>query len=195
MGKASEERPWTVEEFLNWVQHQDQKWELVRGFPQLKFMAGGKRRHHDVAGNAYFAIRNRLTAPCRPYTADMAVRTTESQTRFPDVVVDCGKRDPEDLSAAEPTLIVEVLSSRTRAFDLTDKLAEYKAVPSIRYILLVEAGDCAVAVHERSPDGWTKTYYNDPSDVIDMPALGVHLPLGELYEDVQLPPRLKVIRK
>ena len=196
MGRASEEGAWTADEFLEWVQHQDEKWELVRGFPQLKFMAGGKRRHHEAAGNAYFALRQRLRPPCRAYTSDMAVRTTEDQVRFPDTVVDSGNHDPEAREASEPVLIVEVLSSSTRMFDLTEKLDEYRGIPSVIYVLFIDAGVCGIALHQREEDGaWRESFFENLDSVVELPRLSVELSLQELYENVPLPPQLTIVRK
>ena len=58
---------------------------------------------------------------------------------YPDVMVSC---DPGDHAAsqfiANPTLIVEVLSESTAAFDRGEKFAAYRTLPSLQEYVLVD---------------------------------------------------------
>jgi len=52
--------------------------------------------------------------------------------------VDCGRLEETARAATEPTLVAEVLSPSTAAFDEAEKLEEYRSVPSLRHILRVD---------------------------------------------------------
>jgi Uma2 family endonuclease len=83
--------------------------------------------------------------PCQPFTDESAVRIPNGNTRRPDVGVDCGHFDPDALAVEAPRLVLEVLSPTTSIFGMFDKLDEYKTVPGLARIVLIDpdatAGD------------------------------------------------------
>lgn len=171
----------TPEAFLAWDPGDDERYELVDGAPRA--MGGARKKHARIVLNAAFAFRTRLPpGPCEPFTDDVAVRTPRGNLRRPDVTVDCGDPDPEKQVADQPVLIVEVLSDSTRRFDEYLKLNEYKAIPSLRYILLVEPDLHAVAFHTRDEEGhWSDRPLIGLDTEIPLPALGCTLTLADLY--------------
>lgn len=185
-------QPWTTDAFFAWQDRQPDRYELVGGFP-LRMMAGTKNGHDDISTNIIGELRNRLRGTgCRPFTGDGAVETYPGQIRRPDAGVDCGPRDPDGYVAADPRLVAEVLSPSTRDFDSIEKLAEYKAVESLDYILYVEPNRAEVAVWSRGDDRrWERALVEDLGASIDLPSLGIALPLAEIYDGVAftLPPR------
>ena len=58
----------------------------------------------------------------------------------------------EAYMAAEPRMVVEVLSPSTRDFDTIEKLAEYKAVGTLGHIVYVEPNAADVIVWSRGAD-------------------------------------------
>ena len=125
------------EEFLDWCQYQDDRYELVSGVPVA--MAGAQRRHDQIVVNAMLAIGPRLRGgPCRPFTADTGVRIPSGNIRRPDLGVDCGQFLDTALTADRPILVMEVLSPSTRTFDLVIKLDEYKSIETLRHVLLID---------------------------------------------------------
>ncbi len=187
------EKPWTVEAFFAWQERQAERYELVRGFP-LRLMAGAKNAHDDIVVNMLVSIGNQLRGSgCRPFTGDGGVETFPGQIRRPDVGVDCGRRDPNAFAAAEPRMVMEVLSPSTRDFDTIEKLAEYKAVETMDYVLVVEPNAPEVVLWSRLPDrSWEKTRTEGLDKTVTMPGIGVELPLAEIYDGVAFPaqPRL-----
>lgn len=149
-------------------------------------MAGAKNSHDDIAVNIIVALGTRLRGRgCRPFTGDGAIETYPGQIRRPDAGVDCGPRDPDAFTAAEPRMVAEILSPTTRDFDTIEKVPEYKAVESLDYILVVEPNAPDVFVWSRQPDrNWERTRIDDLSGSVEMPSLGIALPLAEIYENV-----------
>ena len=176
----------TVEEFFEWQQRQDKNYELVDGVPVLhvKAMTGASRRHDWVTVNALATLFNALRGkPCRPMTSDQSVETDRG-TRRPDVTIDCGKAEGRSMSAADPRLVIEVLSPSTIRFDRFQKIEEYKRHPSIRVILLIDSEAPQVTVWRRIEGEWTYSELRGLEAVIPLPEIDAALPLADLYADL-----------
>ena len=79
---------------------------------------------------------------------------------YPDVSVVCARAelDPEShVTVVNPTVVVEVLSPSTAAYDRGEKLANYQRIPSLREVVLVAHDERLVEVWHRDPAGaWTR---------------------------------------
>ncbi|MFZ4536212.1 Uma2 family endonuclease [Propionivibrio sp.] len=174
------------DEFLGWVQNQEQRFELVDGQPMM--MGGANRTHNEIAGNTYVSLKSQLKGkPCKPYESDFAVKIPAGNIRYPDVSVDCGRADGKgkDLVSNTPVLVVEVLSNSTRTFDFLKKAKEYKTIASVEYILLIDQ-DAPYVIFQCCDDNrkWDEFHIIGIDSKIEMPAIGVTLQLCDLYEDV-----------
>lgn len=145
----------TAEAFLDWCLGQEGRWELVDGVPVA--MAGAKQVHDRVVVNALLALGGQLRGgPCRPTTGDVAIGIPNGNIRRPDLGVDCGRFEPESLTATDPRLVIEVLSPSTRTFDAIGKLWDYRRVPGLRHIILVDPDEPRVWHWLLPEDGpWT----------------------------------------
>ena len=183
----------TPEAFLTWVQAQDQRYELVDGVPVA--MAGAKRRHDQIVVNALGELRNQLRgSSCRPFSSDTAIRIPAGNIRFPDAGVDCGKFDDDATSAATPTVVIEVLSASTRDFDLFGKLEEYKTVPGLRHIVLVNPDEPQIIHWTRSDKcEWIYKTLEGLESALELPVLKATLPLSDLYEGLEFYPRPRLV--
>lgn len=181
-------RHWSVEQFLAWQLGRPGRFELVGGFP-VELMAGASARHDNIVLNILAELRQRLRGnPCKPFTADFCIETLPGQVRRPDAGVDCSQTDPDALIAKEPVLAVEVFSPTTRDFDTAGKLVEYKNVASLRTILYVEPNRPEVFVFERNEDReWHEGRVAGMETAAPIPALGIELPLAEIFDGVEFP--------
>ena len=181
--------PMTAEEFVEWHYHQTERYELVNGYP-VRMMTGARQGHNVAAANIIMSLGPQTRKRgCRTTGSDTAVRTRDGLgTRYPDVVVDCGPRDPDAFIGSEPTLVVEVHSKSTSMIDTTDKLEEYQAHPTIRTIVLVEPGRVDVKVYEREESGWSVARYHDLDATIALDSVGAHLPMRDIYMDLDPKP-------
>lgn len=88
-----------------------------------------------VSGNLLAAFKQRLRGgPYQVYVSDLKLRIQAVDAFFyPDVMVSC---DPRDHAASQyiehPTLLAEVLSESTAAFDRGDKSVAYRTLVSLR---------------------------------------------------------------
>lgn len=105
-------------------------------------MAGGTIEHGRLAANMIRELGKALEGrPCVVLTSDVRVRIQATDlSTYPDVTVACGKLEKADEDAhaiTNPTLIVEVLSDSTEAYDRGEKFASYRTVPTLTDYLLV----------------------------------------------------------
>ena len=95
-------------------------------------MAGAGRAHNLIGGNAFYQLRHQLRqGPCEVYQSDMQVKVNATGLyTYPDVVVACGPQfvDDQEHTLLNPTLIVEVLSPSTEAYDRGLKFKLYRSI-------------------------------------------------------------------
>jgi Uma2 family endonuclease len=185
----------TADEFILWNLEQEARYELVDGFPVLKFdngpemMAGASDQHDQIVVNLIQALRVLRGSPCRVKSADQAARMASGDIRYPDVTIDCGARRPDSYESVQPTVFFEVLSPSTRRFDLIRKTNEYQALPSLRHFVLLEPDRPAALLWTREEDGgWTCDEITGLERDLPLPAVGVVLTMAEVYEDVEFSP-------
>lgn len=171
----------SADEFYAWISGQQGKYELVDGEPVM--IAGANRRHDRIAANAIRVVGNHLVGHrCQPFTSDTYIKVPSGNRRQADMGVDCGPFDDTALHASEPLLVLEILSSTTRAFDRNDKLEEYKTVPSLEYILFIDPDFPQVRLYWRNTDRtWTSDRLAGLEAVVEIPLLGLRLALAGLY--------------
>jgi Uma2 family endonuclease len=169
------------DEFLEWCQFQDGKYELVDGMPVA--MADAMRAHDRIVVSAIISLGSQLRGhPCQPFSDDTGVRIPNGNTRRPDVGVDCGQFEPEALAVNSTRLVIKVLSPSTRTFDMFDKLHEYKTVPGLGHIIPVDP-DAPQAIHwwRGSDQAWQHARHDGLDAEIVIPDLDVTLGLRALY--------------
>jgi Uma2 family endonuclease len=187
-------QPWTVDTFFDWQERQEDRYELVNGFP-LRLMAGARNVHNLIVINLLGELRTRLRGSgCWPFNGDCSVRTGPDRIRRPDVGVSCGKLDPDGLLAPDPRLIAEVLSPSARDFDTFEKVEEYKGIPGLHYVLVIEPNAPQVSLWAREDDeGWRRLTFETLADTVELPHLGLSLRLADIYEGVDFPPRPRLV--
>ena len=156
-------------------------------------MAGATNQHNIVAGNSFALLHGRLRGKtCQPFNSDTKVRLEFSDhTRFyyPDAMVVCHPNPPGEHFQDHPVVIIEVLSESTRRTDLGEKRDAYLTIPSLKVLLLVEPNTPAVTLYRRQPEGgFAVEFHSGLASTIPLPEIEAALPLGELYERVELPP-------
>ncbi|MFT3729786.1 MAG: Uma2 family endonuclease [Terricaulis sp.] len=183
---ADSARKMTVDAFLDWCTRQeDERYEFVDGMPVL--MVGATDQHDQIVVNLIGELRARLKGtPCAPRTADQAVKTKSDQrVRRPDVLVDCGPRPPKGLYSQTPTVVFEVLSPSTENVTFSSKLDEYKGIASMRHVVLLDQNKPFLLHYARAAnDSWTEMELAGVEAVLELDAIGVMLPLSEIYADV-----------
>jgi Uma2 family endonuclease len=180
----------TPDDFLVWCLDQEDRWELVHGVP-IRMMTGATRRHDRVVVNLIVELGTRLRGrPCRPNTADVAARMAQGSIRRPDVTIDCGGPPDASLTSEVPTVFFEVLSPSTRTTDMLRRTDEYKAVPSLRHIVLLEPDLPRAWLWSRADQTspWAEQYIEGLEAALPLAAIAVDLPLASVYDGVGFAP-------
>lgn len=190
---ATQPRPRvSVEEYLAMERAaHDAKCEFFDG--EVFAMAGASATHNLIVGNIVGELRARLKGgPCTTYPSDLRVKVSPTGLyTYPDAVVVCGKQEFEDAerdTLLNPTLLVEVLSPSTEAYDRGRKSQHYRRLTALREYLLVWQDQVRVEHYVRQGDErWLLVETTDPGAEIEL-AAGCVLPLREVYDRVEFPP-------
>lgn len=177
----------TPDQFLEWSLDQPDRWELVHGMPIQ--MAGATRTHDTIVVNLIVELGVRLRGkPCRPNTADVATQIPNGNVRRPDVTVDCGGPPDNSLKSDRPTVFFEVLSKSTRTIDMVRKAEEYKSLPSVRHIVLLEPDRPRAWLWSRTDEtvDWSHQDIEGAQGAIDLFAIQVSLPFSVVYDGVAI---------
>lgn len=177
-------RPMTLDEFLAWERAQELRYEFDGVQPVA--MTGGTVAHSVIGSNVFLALDARLRAPCRAFRGDLKVVVAD-QVRYPDAVVTCSPVADDADVVPEPVAVFEVLSASTAVVDRTVKAAEYQATPSIRHYAMLEQTRAEAMVLSRAADGgWTEERAVGLGAALRLAALGLELPMAELYRGLRL---------
>jgi Uma2 family endonuclease len=84
-----------------------------------------------------------------------------------------------------PSLIVEILSESTEAYDRGDKFTYYKSNPSFCEYLLIAQHRPHISHFIRQTDEiWNQREYNDPASMVKLVSIDCELALREVYENI-----------
>lgn len=121
------------------------------------------------------------------YSSDLRVRVEETDlATYPDITVVCdelGRSPVDDHAAINPTVLVEVLSDSTEAWDRGEKAAHYRGIPSLREYLLVAQDEPRLELYRRNPSGGWQFDEARSGESLTLTSLGVSLDVDEIYRD------------
>ena len=83
-----------------------------------------------------------------------------------------------------PTVIVEVLSESTEAYDRGEKFAQYRRLESLREYVLVAQDKIRIEHFLRRGDEWILSEVSGPEATLDLSSIDCHIPLASIYEKV-----------
>lgn len=154
---------------------------------EIYAMAGGTPEHAAICANVSTALNLQLRGKgCRVHASDLRVRVLATGlVTYPDVSVVCARAelDPDSrVTVVNPTVVVEVLSPSTAAYDRGEKLANYQRIPSLREVVLVAHDERLIEVWHRDAAGeWTRREARSGGIALD--ALGCTLDVDDVYRD------------
>lgn len=184
--------PLTVEEYLRIEREAPYKSEYYGG--EMFSMAGGSARHSLLAANIGGILGAHLRGHrCTAYTSDLRIGIpSDDLYTYPDVSIFCEPltfMPGTDDTATNPTVIIEVLSKTTEAYDRGKKFEHYRQLPSLREYLLVSQDTPVIERFTReSDDRWVLTTARGLGAVLPLPVIEAELPLAEVYAKVDFAP-------
>jgi Uma2 family endonuclease len=188
MGLPLEQHRMTAEEYLAWEAEQTERHDFVGG--EVFAMAGAEDRHVTVSGNVYMALRQHLAnSRCKTYMADMKVQCDANSAYFyPDVLVTCSEADRQSpLVKREPTLIVEVLSPSTAAYDRGEKFARYRQIASLTEVAFIDVDTRRTDVLRKGADGLWVLHPAEAGTDVSLASMGLTMTAATLFAEVDEP--------
>lgn len=179
----------TPEEYLALERQADHRSEYCAG--EMVAMAGAREAHNLIAWNIAGELRTQFKdRDCRAYGSDMRVKVSETGLyTYPDLSALCGAsrfEDEERDTLLNPTVIVEVLSPKTEAYDRGRKFLHYRRVESLQEYVLVAQDRPHVELFVRHGESgeWVFTEISGPEGVLRLGSVGAEIPLSEIYDKV-----------
>jgi Uma2 family endonuclease len=178
----------TVDEFLRWEDGTDTRYELIDGFAVA--MAPPAPRHGALFARLAGAIDAALRArpPCTAYGEAGIVRPDSDDTFYvADIAVTCDPPRPDDQLIRNPILVVEILSPSTANFDRNTKVPDYRRIPSVEEILLLDSATVFAEILHREGDRWITEIVQGPGATLSLNSVPLTISIAELYEGLALP--------
>ena len=181
---------YTAEEYLALERQAECKSEYYAG--DIFAMAGASRWHSLIVANVVGELSQQLKGrPCTTYPSNMRVKISPTGLyTYPDVTVVCGEAQFEDTqqdTLLNPTLIVEVLSESTEAYDRGGKFAHYRKLASLMEYVLIAQTKPHVEHYVRQPDNrWLLAEADSLHQTLHLPSIDCHLALAEVYDKVDI---------
>ncbi len=175
--------PVTAAEYLEGERLSEVRHEFVDG--RLYAVAGASRKHNEICLDLASALRTQLRdGPYQTYIEAVKVQVADVSGEayyYPDVFVACEPGDDDSHVVRNPRVIIEVLSESTSRFDRGDKLVNYKRIPGVEEIVLIEQDWPEIVVYRRS-EKWRRNLYTQFETVVRLDSIGFAAPLADFYQ-------------
>lgn len=182
--------PMTVEEYLAFTDTRpnNEKWELIDGEPTLNGSPSGC--HQKILFNlaaVLGSIQRRRPQTWQTWEAlpGIGVRVSDISLLEPDLfIIPAGatRRDPFGRETRNVIVAFEILSPSTADRDLRWKRTAYTGLPSLTHYVVIAQDAVDVVVYARD-DGFAERRLRSLKDSVEFPALGISVPLSEIYWD------------
>lgn len=180
----------TPEDYLAIERSAEFKSEYFDG--EIFAMTGASEPHNLVVTNATRELSVQLKKrPCKLYANDMRVKVDPTGLyTYPDLVVVCGKAQFDDThldTLLNPTLIIEVLSDSTEAYDRGRKFEHYRKLESLAEYVLIAQNRPHIESYRRQPDHhWLLTECDGLDSVLRLDSIDCAIVLAEIYDKIDL---------
>jgi Uma2 family endonuclease len=178
----------TPEEYLALERQSEIRHEFLDG--TVYAMAGESPTHSAICFNLNVAIGLQLRgAGCRGFSPNMKVRAGEAGLyAYPDLAVACGEaffHDRHGDVLLNPTVIFEVLSRSTQAYDRGEKFERYKSIETLRDYVLVSQDRAHLEHFSRKPDGaWSHAELDGPDAALTLESINCRVALADIYDRI-----------
>lgn len=174
-------------EYLDLERRSEIRHEYIAG--RVFAMSGASRRHNLIAGNLYALLWSQLRGrQCEAYMSNMRVTVGPTgMYTYPNIVALCGEPRFEDEhvdTLLNPSVIIEVLSETTEAYDRGEKFAHYRRLETLREYVLVAQDKVRVEHYQREGEQWVLSEISDPRGTLRLAALDSSVDVGAIYEKV-----------
>lgn len=183
------EHKYTLEQYLEMDRKSESRLEYWNG--EIFDMSGVSPEHAQIEVNITVHLGSRLAERgCRIFPANMRIKVPSLPPyRYGDLSALCGRQEYETIGGVKaltnPSLIVEVLSDSTEAYDRGDKFTHYKSIGSfLEYLLIAQHRHHVTQLVKQDDGSWRHSEYNDLTGVVKLVSLDCELALREVYQNV-----------
>ncbi len=188
MSTSARKLPITAAEYLEGELRAEVRHEFVDG--RVYAMSGASRRNNEICLDLASALQAHLRGgPRRTYIEAVKVQIADDLGEayyYPDVFVACEPGDDDSHVVHNPRLIIEVLSDSTSRIDRTDKLTNYKRIPTVEEIVLIEQEWPEILVFRRA-ERWKRNLYTQFETIVRLDSIGYAAPLAACYQSNPFP--------
>jgi Uma2 family endonuclease len=192
MSDLAKKNLYTFEEYLALEEKAEFKSEFFEGEIFVRHGGSGGTRDHSLIGtNTSRELGNALRGkPCFVFNSDLMVQIRPGKGGFyPDTMVVCGEEqfsNEKENAITNPTVVVEVLSESTAAWDHGGKFRQYQSLSSLQEYVLVEQTEPQVNVYRRGKDGmWLLEGYAGLDAEVEFKSLGIKIASREIFMGVK----------
>lgn len=188
MAEQTTPRGLNIDQFLAFTDTRpdDERWELIDGVPVLS--PSPTDYHQLIVANFLLALGTARRARRASWIAIPGVGTKAApftdRLPQPDVMVK-GRAATGSRVSEEALVLVEVMSRSNTRKDQNWRLATYQHVRDAAHYVVVHQNQVAVVRYDRA-GGWQPFLYRDMHQALELPVLGLAIPLAEIYEGTPL---------
>jgi len=181
---------YTPQEYLDIERKAETKSEYFNG--EIFALAGASKKHNIIVANIIIELGAQLKKRlCQIYPSDMRVKVSQTGLYvYPDVSVVCGDPKFEDEHydvLLNPTLIAEVLSESTEAYDRGKKFEHYRKIESLKEYLLIAQDKHSIEQFIKQNDGsWLFLETSDSEGTVRLRSINCELLISDVYHKVEL---------
>lgn len=179
---------YTVEEYLAIERAAEFKSEFIDG--HICAMSGGSPNHSRLKVDLTEIVNAQLHGSrCEAFDSDMRVLVDAGLQTYPDLSVVCGASRfgyPQRDVLLNPTVMFEVLSPSTEAYDRGEKFNRCQGMPSLRQYVLINQSTPRIEVFTRDQEGvWSFGRAEGLDATLRLESIGCELPLRDVYARVR----------
>ncbi|WP_161992597.1 Uma2 family endonuclease [Aureimonas leprariae] len=174
----------SIDEFFDWIETKDEKYELVDGKPVLQPWV--KRNHNRIVINIVQSLGQALDGSrFEIATGDFAISTGPRSVRYADVMIEAAGGSGQERTTDTAALIVEVLSPSTADVDFGPKQREYLGLSTLdTYLIVAQDSRCIWQWTRDEAGSWPDKALVVEEGAVELKALDASLPLDEIYRNV-----------
>ena len=180
----------TIEEFLAYTDERpdDERWELIEGIAVLN--ASPTDFHQIIAGNILFALTTVQRRDATTWIPLIGIGTrvpvSPNSLPQPDLMVKAAAATGVPVSD-EAIVLFEIISPSNTVRDQAWRRRVYASVPNCQHYVTVSVKRALVTRYDRVAN-WVPAETRDLKGNLELPALGLDIPLAEIYRGTPLAP-------
>lgn len=174
----------SYEQYLAFSESAEGLWEFHDGAAVA--MVAPSTEHARIVSRLVALLGRTIEPPCVALASGLKVRVeATNRTLLPDVTVVCGglERSAVDPHAIiNPTVVIEVLSPSTEAFDQGPKFHQYRRIATLREYVVLAQDRRFASISRRAGDLWS---FEDleAGATLQLEGVDLQLPLDDIYRD------------